>query len=162
MKQLSILTLTMLALTGFMATTVQAGSAHFLKASASVDPKTGEYCVTFKEAGLGNTAITYVLQAGTEQFTFQCFTKSNNTPQGDPNGQTFSDASTSTTILPHNGQVTGTLCLDPQQGTADCQGGGLVLKLTAVDYENVTLTDTTNGAQISLPTLSADNLAIKF
>src|SRR5213592_2300910 len=108
MKRLSILTLAMLALAGFMATTVRASSPHFIGTpTLSFDPSTGDLCVSFKEAGLGSTPVTYTLTADTETFTFQCFTKSNNTPQGDPNGVSISGASTSTTINPHNGQITG-------------------------------------------------------
>ena|SRR5438552_10239815 len=141
MKRLSILTLTMIALAGFMATTVRADSPHFIKVSSSFDTKTGEFCVTFKEAGLGNTPVTYVLSAPGSTFVYQCFTKSNNTPQGSPNGVSPSDVSTSTTITPRNGQVSATICLTPQQDGASCQGGGLVLRLVGTDYDNISFTD---------------------
>ena len=127
MKHVSILTLTMIALSSFMATTVQADSPHFVRGpTANFDSSTGEFCVDFKEAGLGNLPITYTLTAGTQTFTFPVFTPHGNEPQGDPNGQSFSDQSVSTTIVPHNGQIRGSLCLIPQQGDADCQGRGLV------------------------------------
>src|SRR5260370_38496425 len=123
MKKLSILTLTMVAFEGFMATTVRADSTHFIRGpTASLDSSTGDYCVSFKEAGLGNNPITYTLTAGTETFTFQCFTRSNNQPQADPNGQSFRNDSVSTTITPHNGQITATLCPDPPLRTAGCHG----------------------------------------
>jgi hypothetical protein len=92
MKHLSILTLTMIALSSFMATTVQADSPHFVRGpTPEFDTSTGDYCVSFKEVGLGNEPITYTLTVGVEEFTFQCFTRHGNTPQGDPNGQSFSD-----------------------------------------------------------------------
>jgi hypothetical protein len=143
MKKLSILTLTMIAITGFMATTVRAQSPHYIKGpTASFDSSTGDLCVSFKEAGLGTaTSVTYTISVETENFTFQCFTKSSNTPHGDPNGQSFSGVSSSTTLTPRNGQVTGTLCVSACQGTAGCQGGGLVLKLLAANYLNVTFSD---------------------
>ncbi len=157
MKHLSILTLTMIALSSFMATTVRADSPHFIRGpTASLDSSTGDYCVSFKEAGLGNNPITYTLTAGTETFTFQCFTRSNNQPQGDPNGQSFSNDSVSTTITPHNGQITATICLDPQLGTAGCQGGGLVLKLIHVLYGNVVFCDVTNNICVNMPTIDQD------
>jgi hypothetical protein len=144
--KLSILTLTMIALSSFMATTVQADNPHFVRGpTPSFDSSTGEFCVSFKEAGLGNLPITYTLSVGTELFTFQCFTRSGNQPQGEPNGQSFSDQSVSTTIQPHNGQIRGNLCLEPQQGDADCQGHGLRLKLIAASYEDVTFCDATNN-----------------
>jgi hypothetical protein len=144
--KLSILTLTMIALSSFMATTVQADSPHFVRGpTAEFDSSSGEFCVSFKEVGLGNNPITYTLTAGTETFTFQCFTRHGNTPQGDPNGQSFSDQSVSTTIVPHNGSIRGSLCLMPQQGDADCQGHGLVLKLIAASYTDVVFCDATNN-----------------
>ena len=145
------------ALSSFMATTVRAQSPHFIKGpTASLDTSTGDYCVSFKEAGLGNTPITYTLTAGTEIFTFQCFTKSGNKPQGEPNSVSFSDVSTSTTLTPRNGQITGSLCLIPEQDGASCQGAGLVLKLLAVAYETVQFCDATNGICVTTADLSGD------
>lgn len=127
-------------------TVALADSPHFVRGPvASFDSGTGDLCVSFKEAGLGNTPITYTLTVGTEQFTFQCFTRHGNEPQGDPNNVSFSDQSVSTTITPHNGQITGELCLEPQQGDADCQGGGLVLKLIAAVYGGITFCDETDN-----------------
>jgi hypothetical protein len=146
MKHLSILTLTIIALSSFVATTVQADSPHFVRGpTGAFDSSTGEFCVNFTEAGLGNLPITYTLEVGTELFTFQCFTRSNNQPQGDPNSVSFSDQSVSTTITPHNGRIRGALCLEPQLGGASCQGHGLVLKLIAASYTDITFCDATNN-----------------
>jgi hypothetical protein len=142
MKQLSILTMTMIALSGFVATTVRAQSPHFVKAPIASLSTAGDYSVSFKEAGLGSSPVTYTLTAGAgSSFTYQCFTKSNNTPQGSPNSVSASGDTTVTTITPRNGQVTATISLTPEQDGAHCQGGGLVLRLIAVDYDNVTLSD---------------------
>ena len=43
---------------------------------------------------------------------------------------------------------------------ASCQGNGLKLCLTAVDYEGVSLTDTTNGVSASAPNLSASGMFV--
>jgi hypothetical protein len=90
-----------------------ADSPHFLSStlSDSIDPATGDLTVNFKEAGLGNTPITYDLSANTS-YLFQCFTKSNNKPQGSPNAGGPSSENTQTTITPRNGQITGSLVLD--------------------------------------------------
>jgi hypothetical protein len=154
MKHLSILTLTMMALLGFMATTVQAQSPHFIRGPTAALTSDGDYCVSFKEAGLGNGIIHYTLTVGPEEFTFQCFTRHGNTPQGDPNGQSFSSQSTSADIPTHNGSITASLCLTPQQGTADCQGHGLVLKLIAVSYSAGQFCDATNNICVPVPPLS--------
>ena len=142
MKKLIILSCTMIALSSFMATTGWAGP-HFVKGpTATLDTNTGEYCVSFKEAGLGSGPVTYTLTAGTGTvFYYQCFTKSGNQPQGSPNGVSGSGDSTSTTVTPHNGTVSATICLTPEQDGASCQGGGLRLRLVGTDYDNVTFSD---------------------
>jgi hypothetical protein len=152
MNKLFLLIVTALALS---ALNVQAGSPHFIRQPKVTLTDDGELCVTFKEAGLGNQPITYTLTIGTTLFTFQCFTKSGNEPQGDPNGQSFSNQTASTTIQPHNGRITSTLCLSPEQGDADCQGNGLVLKLIAVAYSAGTFCDATNNVCVSTPAKSA-------
>src|SRR4030095_16984085 len=142
MKKLIVPLVILFALCGV----AQAQNAHFIRGPrANFDASTGDFCVSFTEAGLGNTPITYTLSAAGELFTFQCFTRSNNTPQGDPNGQSFSDESVSTTIVPHNGRIRGSLCLEPQLGDAGCQGHGLVLKLIAASYSDITFCDSTNN-----------------
>ncbi|KUZ70985.1 hypothetical protein WI73_00230 [Burkholderia ubonensis] len=133
-----------------------ADSPHFVKGpTATLDTTTGDYTVAFKEAGLGSSPVTYTLLAGTEQFTFQCFTKSHNTPQGAPNSVSFSNTSTQTTLTPRNGQVTGSVSLVPQLGGASCQGGGLELCLVAASYAHVTINDGL-GNTVNLPDLSGD------
>jgi hypothetical protein len=142
MKRLSILTITMIALSGFMATTVLAGPHYIKGPTASLDTSTGEYCVSFKESGLGSTPVTYTLAAGTGTvFTYQCFTKSGNNPQGSPNGVSGSSDQTVTTITPHNGTVSATICITPEQDGASCQGGGLALRLIGTCYKSVTFSD---------------------
>jgi hypothetical protein len=134
MKKLSILTCTMIAL-GFMATTVRAQSPHFVGTPTfSFDNTTGNLCVHFKEAGLGGfSTIQYTLTA-TTSFTFQCFTKSGNNPEGEPNSTSPSTASTTVTLpVGHNGQISGDVCLGPCAG-GSCTGAGLVLKLIAASY----------------------------
>jgi hypothetical protein len=151
MKHSSILILTMIALLGCMATTMRADSPHFVRGpTANYDSSTGDLCVSFKEAGLGNSPITYTITAGTATFTFQCFTRHGNEPQGDPNNVSFSDQSNQTTLTPHNGQITGSLCLMPEQDGAGCQGNGLVLKLIAASYLDVTFCDSTNNVCVDL------------
>src|ERR1700745_4262979 len=141
----------MIAFSGFRSATGRGDNPTLVRGpTATYNSSTGDLCVAFKEAGLGNTPITYTLTAGTETFTFQCFTRDGNEPQGDPNNVSFSAQSTSTTLTPRNGQITGSICLTPQQDGADCQGGGLVLKLIAASYEDVVFCDSTNNICVSL------------
>jgi hypothetical protein len=146
-----------------MATAAQANSPHFIKRpTLSFDASTGDYCVSFKEAGLGDSPITYTITAASEVFTFQCFTKSGNQPQGDPNGVSFSNQVVTTTITPHNGQITATICLVPQLGGASCQGNGLVLDLIHVLYSGVRFCDATDGICVDEPTVDLDVGPIQF
>jgi hypothetical protein len=141
---------------GGLATTVRADSPHFVKGPTAALTNTGDYCVSFKEAGLGSTPITYTITAQTATFTFQCFTKSGNQPSGEPNSKSFSNESNTTTLTPHNGQITASLCLVPEQDGAHCQGGGLVLKVIHVDYQGVTFCDTGTNGCVNTGDMAAD------
>jgi hypothetical protein len=129
-----------------------ADSPHFISATGGIVASTGDYLASFKEAGLGNTPITYDLAADTS-YEFQCFTKSNNKPQGSPNAGGPSSENTQTTITPRNGQITATILLDVTfpPTNVSCQGGGLKLCLVSASYTNVTLTDTTDNVEVNLP-----------
>jgi hypothetical protein len=155
MIKLSAFALALVAAVTFAATPAQAQSPRFIKGpTSSLDSTSGDFCVAFKEAGLGNTPVTFTITAQAT-FTFQCFTRNGNQPQGAPNSVSFSDFSTQTTLTPRNGQITGSLCLMPEQGAAACQGNGLVLKLIAVDYQNVTFCDSTNNVCAAVGSQSA-------
>ena len=82
MRRLIMLTISVLALSSVMANTLQAGANFITGPMASLSTTTGDYTVSFKEAGLGNTPVTYTLTAATETFTFECFNKGGNKPQG--------------------------------------------------------------------------------
>ncbi len=138
-----------------------AQNAHFLKATGALDTTTGGYTASWKEAGLGNSPVTYDLSS-TASFTWQCFTKSGNQPQGSPNSTTPSTIFTTGTFPPsHNGTITGSLTLEPVEA-GQCNGNGLKNCLTAVDYENVVLQDTTSVSEpsVTLPSASASGLQL--
>jgi hypothetical protein len=139
-----------------VATVAWASSPHFISATGTLDGA-GDYVASWKEAGLGNGPITYTLTAGQgTQFTYQCYTKSNNAPQGSPNNVFPSQLMASGTFPPSkNGQITASLTLEPQPDN-DCQGGGLKLCLVAVSYQNMELADiSTPAGPVSLPNRSA-------
>jgi hypothetical protein len=132
-----------------------AGNPHFIKGTG-VLAADGSYVGSWKEAGLGNSPVTYVLAALSADFTYQCYTKSNNTPQGAPNSTKVGDYTQTGTFTPRNGQITGSLSLSPHP-TEDCQGGGLKLCLVAVAYSGVSITDVTTqpNPSVSLPDLQS-------
>lgn len=132
-----------------------AASPHFVRATGTLNGD-GEYVASFKEAGLGaNQTISYLLRAGAgTQFTYQCYTRSNNAPQGAPNNVFPSDLQTGGVFNSgKNGQITASLTLTPSP-TEDCQGQGLKLCLVAASYQNVTLQDVTNQVSVNLPARS--------
>ena len=138
-----------------LASSAMADSPHFVRATGALNGD-GEYVASFKEAGLGaNQTINYILRAGSgTQFTYQCYTRSNNAPSGAPNNVFPSNLQTGGTFNSgKNGQITASLTLVPSP-TDDCQGQGLKLCLVAVAYQNVTLQDITNQVQVSLPARS--------
>jgi hypothetical protein len=146
---------TMAAVASVLAVSAWADSPHFVRADGSINGD-GGYVASFKEAGLGtNQLIDYTLSAGAgTQFTYQCYTKSNNQPQGAPNNIFTSTLSTGGTFSSgKNGQITASLTLDPEVAES-CRGAGLKLCLDYVSYQNVVLTDTSNGVSVSLPSLS--------
>jgi hypothetical protein len=145
---------------GFILAAISAGAwaaePHFIKGPTASLDASGDYVVSFKEAGLGNTPITYSLTAQSESFTFQCYNPANNTPQGAPNGVSFSNVSTFETINPRNGQITGSIMLSPEKGGASCQGAAMKLCLVAVSYVGVVFKEeTTPLGPYNLPNLQA-------
>jgi hypothetical protein len=162
------MTYTKIAIIAGLSATLLAGTAmaaanfHYANgALVTSGSEAGNYTASFKETGLGNTPITYDLEA-TVAYTFQCFTKSGNKPQGSPNSGGPSNQNTQTTITPHNGQITGSLTLDVNfpPTTASCNGGGLKLCLTAVSYTGVSLMDTNNKVTAPLPDQGASGIEV--
>ncbi len=138
-----------------------AQNAHFIKDTGGIDINTGDYTATWKEAGLGNSPVTYELSA-TASFTWQCFTKSGNEPQGSPNSTTPSTETTQGTFPPsHNGTISGSLTLVPEVA-GSCNGNGLKNCLTAASYTDVVLEDLTslNTPQVSLPSGAVTGLKV--
>lgn len=152
MNKVSMSTL-LIALAGTLsATAVWAQNAHFVKANGTIN-NDGEYVATFKEAGLGSGQTIHYTLAATGTFTYQCYTKSNNQPQGAPNVVSPSTLTSGGTFSAgKNGQITGSLTLVPEPDEG-CQGNGLKLCLDNVSYQGVSLTDTDNNIFIGLPPL---------
>lgn len=123
---------------------------HFITVGNPAITSDGDLTISWKEAGLGSTAVTYDLVAQTLKFNWQCFTKSGNKPQGSPNSGGQSEAVASVSITPRNGQITepdGALLLGPQIPPSDvstCTGKGLQFCLTYVEYDGILFEDETN------------------
>jgi hypothetical protein len=126
-----------------------AQSAHFARASASVDDS-GALLVTWDERGLGNGGddgnVNYTLTADASA-EFGCINNGQKHPKAS-NKETVNGPLSADISLPvgKNGRVIGALTVGPlDAGDFSCPSGQ-TLVLGSVSYSNVSLTDTTNGS----------------
>jgi hypothetical protein len=109
-------------------------SPHFIRGpSAAIDMATGDLTVSFKEVGLGNTAVDYQLGFGA---VINCGFPGNAAKQAPTNA---GPRSARTTIIPHNGQTTGSISSDASHFCFD-----LGFCLESVSYSGVNFQDATN------------------
>jgi len=118
MKRLSILTLAMVALAGFMAITVFAANAHFLKCSASGVNSDGTLNACFKIAGLGDNQIVNVTATAHADAVYACRNNGQQCPNAANKVNVQADVS-ATGAFPStkNGSVTACLTVDPPPTT---------------------------------------------
>ena len=155
MKRLSILTLAMVALAGFMAITVFAQNAHFMRCDSSV-ASNGTLSVSFRIAGLGGGASDTITAHTTATSTWGCLNGGQQCPNA-ANKFTSSEELTGTLTVTagHNGSATGTISLSPATPANFCPHGQRMV-LISVTYGDVTLTNsatsdtcTTDGGSAS-------------
>jgi hypothetical protein len=128
-------------------------SPHFINASASIN-NDGTLTANFKEAGLGtNQNINYTLSAdGTA--TWVCVNKGGSNPSAQNKTTVNGPVSASGTFNSgKNGNVIGSLTVSPPPSDISCPNGQ-TLQLASASYDNVTLTDVTNGISVSLGSFS--------
>ncbi len=133
------------------ASPVFAASPHFINASASLD-NAGNLVVSWKEAGLGNDAlISYVTNANASA-TYACINGGNKHPQASNKMTIDGPVSASGTFSSgKNGDINGSLTLNPPSaGSFSCPSGQRLV-LASVSYSNVTLTDLTDGITLDIP-----------
>ena len=137
MKKLSILILTMLALSGFMATTVRAQSPHFLGCSASGVNSDGSLDVSFRIAGLGSNQSLTVTASADADAIYACKNGGNNCPNAANKVEVKSNVSaTGTFTSGKNGSIRASLTVDPPSTTLTCPGGQKLV-LVSISYTNV-------------------------
>jgi len=136
MKKLSILTCTMIALSGFVAITVWADSPHFLRTSASGVNSDGTLNVCFKIAGLGANESLTVTAGATADATYGCLNRGGQCPNAANKVNVQSDVSASGTFTSgKNGSITACLTVDPPPTSLTCPGGQKLV-LVSVSYTN--------------------------
>jgi hypothetical protein len=139
MKKLSILILTMLALSGFMATTVRAQNPHFLSCDVSGVNSNGTLSADFRIAGLGSNVSITVTASADSTATYACLNHGQNCPNA-ANKSTVTGTVTAQGIFTSgkNGSVRGSLTVNPPPTQLTCPGGQ-TLVLVSVSYTNVSL-----------------------
>jgi hypothetical protein len=139
MKRLSILTLTMVALAGFMAITVWAQNPHFLRCSASGVNSDGTLNACFKIAGLGSNQTIDVTASAHADAVYACRNNGQQCPNAANKVNVQADVSaTGTFTSGKNGQITACLTVEPPDTTLTCPPGQK-LELVSVSYTNVTV-----------------------
>jgi hypothetical protein len=135
---------------------VWAVNPHFIFIRASIQ-QDGDLNVSFKEAGLGtNQLINYLAEADTT-VTCNCVSHSGQCPNAG-NKVTFTEAvaEPATFNSGKNGQVNQTITLTapacPPSDPPTC-GNGQVLRLSAITWDNIQLTDLTTpvGPEPAVP-----------
>ena len=128
-------------------TAAMAASPHFINASAA---RSGDnLVVSWKEAGLGVSAIDYTASA-TATRVDSCVNNGQNIPADPKKTTSVADVAATGTFNPKNGQVTASLTLSPPTSTLSCPKGQTAT-LISLSYTNVRITDDTNGIFKDIP-----------
>ena len=139
MKKSSILILTMLALSSFMAITVWATSPHFLRCAASGVNPDGTLDVSFTIAGLGSNQSIDVTASAHADAIYGCLNHGQQCPNAANKVHVQSDVSaTGTFTSGKNGSIRASLTVDPPDTSLTCPGGQKLV-LVSVSYTNVSV-----------------------
>src|SRR5207249_3982179 len=135
MKRLSIITLTVIALSGFMVTSVWAQNPHFLSCGVSGVNSDGTLDASFRIAGLGSNQSITVTASADAVATYGCINKGQQCPNA-ANKSTVTGTVTAqgTFQSGKNGSVRGSLTVDPPPNTSLKCPGGQTLILISVSY----------------------------
>src|SRR6266498_5096390 len=146
MKKLSILTLSMVALVGFMATTLWATSPHFLRCAASGVNPDGSLDVSFTIAGLGDNQTLTVTASAHADAIYGCLNHGQQCPNAANKVEVQADVSaTGTFTSGKNGQIAACLGVDPPPTSLTCPNGQ-ELVLVSVTYTNVSVSEPAAGS----------------
>jgi hypothetical protein len=139
MKKSSILTLSMVALVGFLATAVWATNPHFLRCGASGVNPDGTLDVSFTIAGLGDNQTLTVTASADADAIYGCLNHGQQCPNAANKVEVQSHVSASGNFTSNkNGSIRASLTVDPPPTTLTCPGGQ-TLVLVSVSYTNVSV-----------------------
>ena len=122
-----------------VAATAFADSAHFIRASASID-SSGNLVCSFKEAGLGTTVSTeHVSCSADASATYACINGGGNHPKAANKATIAGPVSGDGDFPVRNGSTTGSITVAPPgPGDFSCPGGQRLV-LASVSYSNIVL-----------------------
>jgi hypothetical protein len=128
-----------------------AGNAHFIKSQTSASLDGNNLVCSFKEAGLSAGSTETVTCSANASATYECINGGNKHPQAANKETVNATVSGSGTFqVDQNGNIVGSVTATPPgPGDFSCPSGQTMV-LSSVSYSNVTLTDSTSGASISL------------
>src|SRR5438552_9217677 len=139
MKKSSILILTMVALVGFMATTLWATSPHFLRCAASGVNPDGTLDVSFTIAGLGDNQTLTVTASATADAIYGCLNHGQQCPNAANKVEVQSNVSASGDFTSgKNGSITACLTVESPPTSLTCPGGQKLV-LVWVSYTNLSV-----------------------
>jgi hypothetical protein len=147
MRRFVTLTITMLALSSFMAITALADSPHFTRCSASGVNDDGSLEVCFKIAGLGSNVTLTITASATADAVYACKNRGQQCPNAANKVTVQADVTASGMFTSgKNGQITACLTVDPPEppDTFTCPNGQ-ELVLDSVSYTNVKVTAPSAG-----------------
>jgi hypothetical protein len=113
-----------------------ADGPHFLYANATILTNTGSLQVSFKEVGLGLTAVeeSVTLHVAVATATYQCFNGGGKSPNADNKQTVQTSLLIAQTFPASNGEATGRFVIGPvRPGTFDCPNGQSLF-LVSVSY----------------------------
>ena len=127
--------------------------AHFMRDTSASVNDSGGLVVNIDEAGVGNQDVNYTLTANATA-TYACINGGGNHPKA-ANKETFQNALTASgKFSPINGRIMATLTSGPVSADGFSCPSGQTLVLANVSYDNIVLTDTTNGVTDNLGSAS--------
>jgi hypothetical protein len=137
MKKLSIISLTMIALSGFMVTSVWAQNPHFLRCSSSSPDNSGDVSACFRIAGLGGDTVNVTATANATA-VYACLNHGDHCPSAANKSTTTAQVQANGTFTVTNGQAKGCLALSPPPSTLTCPNGQKFV-LVSISYSDITL-----------------------
>lgn len=127
------------------------GNAHFIKSQTNASLSGSSLLVNFKEAGLSSGSVETVVLTADQFVTYECVNNGGKNPSASNKHSFVTTTSVSGQFTAdQSGNIVGSLMLTVAPDTSSCPPGQTDT-LVSVTYSNITVTDITSGASISLP-----------